>query len=73
MCREVLVNEPYNFKLKSVERGKAWDDIAQQLNAIDQPIFRVTSRSVRDRFSLLSTKMAQKLRDEERASGIKQN
>ena len=70
MCREILIFQPYNFKPRSVERGKAWDEMAQQLNAMDQPIFRVTSRSVRDRYTLLSTKMSQKLRDEQRASGI---
>lgn len=70
MCREVLLSAPYNFKLRSIERGQAWDSIAQRNNAIDQPSFRVTARSVRDRFSLLSTKQAQKLREEEKASGI---
>ena len=70
MCREVLLSAPYNFKTRSIERGQAWDSIAHRLNAIDQPNFRVTARSVRDRFSLLSTKQAQKLREEEKASGI---
>ena len=70
MCREVLVSEPYKFKLRTPERGQAWESLAQQLNSIHQPKFRVTTRSVRDRFSLLSTKYAQKLRMEERASGI---
>ena len=70
MCREVLLSEPYKFKLRSPERGQLWDKIAQNLNVIDQPVFRVTARSVRDRFSLLSTKQAQKLREEEKASGI---
>ncbi|XP_068674873.1 uncharacterized protein [Montipora foliosa] len=70
MCREVLVSEPFNFKPRSPERGKVWDAIAQRLNAIDQPKFRVSARAVRDRYSLLTAKQAQKLRDEEKASGI---
>lgn len=70
MCREVLVSEPYKFKLRTPERGQAWESVAQQLNSIHQPIFRVTTRSVRDRFSLLSTKYAYKLKMEEKASGI---
>ena len=37
---------------------------------LHNPKFRVTSRSVRDRCTLLTTKHAQKLRDEERTSGI---
>ena len=70
MCREVLVSEPFNFKPRSPERGKVWEAIAQRLNAIDQPKFRVSARAVRDRYSLLTAKQAQKLRDEEKASGI---
>ncbi|XP_068737656.1 trichohyalin-like [Montipora capricornis] len=70
MCREVLVSEPYKFKLRAPERGQAWESVAQQLNSIHQPTFRVTTRSVRDRFSLLSTKYAHKLRMQEKASGI---
>ena len=44
--------------------------MAQQLNSIHQPIFRVTTRSLHDQFSLLSTKYAHKLRTEEKASSI---
>ena len=64
------MNKPYKSKPNTPERGQAWESVAQQLNSIHQPIFRVTSRSVRDRFSLLSTKYAHKLRMEEKASGI---
>ena len=60
------MSEPYKFKLRTPERGQAWESVAQQLNSTHQPIFR----SVRDRFSLLSTKYAHKLRMEEKASGI---
>ena len=70
MCRQVLVSERFNFKPRSTETGKVWEAIAQQLNAIDQPKFRVSARAVRDRYSLLTAKQAQKLRDEEKASGI---
>ena len=70
MCREVLVSEPYKFKPRTPERGQSWESVAQQLNSIHQPSFRVTARSVRDRLTLLSTKYAQKSRMEEKASGI---
>ena len=70
MCREVLVSEPFNFKPRSSERGKVWEAIAQRLNIIDQPKFRVSARAVRDRYSLLTAKQAQKLPDDEKASGI---
>ena len=62
MCREVLVSQTFNFKPKSPERGKVWEAIAQRLNAIDQ--------SCTLRYSLLTAKQAQKLRDQEKASGI---
>ena len=42
----------------------------KNLNMLHDPKFRVSSRSVRDRCTLLTTKHAQKLRDEERTSGI---
>ena len=70
MCYEVLVSELLNFKPRSPERGKIWEAISQRVNAIDQPKFRVSARPVRHRYSLLTAKQAQKLRDEEKASGI---
>lgn len=56
--------------LGAQKRGKVWEAISQRLNAIDQPKFRVSARPVRHRYSLLTAKQAQKLRDEEKASGI---
>jgi len=71
MCRKVLVSEPYKFKSRTPERGQSWESVAQQLNSIHQPSFRVTARSNCDRFTLLLTKYAPKLRMEEKAPGIK--
>ena len=62
MCREVLVSEPFNFKPRSPERGKVWEKIAQELNAIEKTKFRVTTRVLQDRYSLLITKHSQKSR-----------
>ena len=70
MCREVLDIEPYQFKLRSPERGKAWETISSHLNATSHPKFRVTPRSVRDRYNLLTKKFQVRLNREERASGI---
>lgn len=70
LCREILVSEPYYFKPRSPERGKAWEKIANNLNSIHDPKFRVTTRFVRDRYTILATKQAQKLKMEERATGI---
>ena len=70
MCREVLDIEQYQFKLGSPERGKAWETISSHLNATSYPKFRVTPRSVRDRYNLLTKKFQVRLNKEERASGI---
>ena len=40
--REVLLFEPFQQRHGSVERGKAWENIAESLNGLPNPIFRVT-------------------------------
>ena len=44
--------------------------IAAHLNSLNQPKSKVTGRAVRDRYTLLTSRHKQKLRDEEKASGI---
>ena len=68
-CRELLVTQPYVHKVRSIERAKAWEQIASNLNSIQAPKFRVTTRSLRDRYTHLTTRKAEQLRDEDRASG----
>ena len=70
MCREAIVSGPYSFRVRSPERGQVWDSIATHLNSLNQPKFRVTGRAVRDRYTLLTSRHKQKLRDKEKASGI---
>ena len=41
-CREILLCEPLRFKVRSTERKKAWETIADNLHAIEDPKFRVT-------------------------------
>ena len=69
-CREVLFTEPYQHKLRSIKRGRAWEQVAQHLNGITELKFRVTPRSVRDRYTHLITKKANQLKYGEGASGI---
>ena len=58
----------------SVERGQAWDKIAAILNSlVEEPFFKVTPRSVRDRYGLLVKKFKSKWRAEDKASGIAPN
>lgn len=47
-----------------------WNSIATHLNSLNQPKFKVIGRAVRDRHTLLTSRHKQKLRDEEKASGI---
>lgn len=51
--RELLVTEPYMNKPKSTERGQAWRLVAENLNKLDKPKFRVTFRSAKDRYTKL--------------------
>ena len=70
MCREVPVEEPYRFKMRSTETGQAWESIAENLNAMPSLKFRVTARSVRNQYNLLTKRMQAKLKMEEKSSGI---
>ena len=70
LCREVLLMEPYQHPYRSKERGDVWNQIALNLNGLDDPKFTVNKRSVRDRLTLLITKHKAKMRQEENASGI---
>ena len=70
LCGEVLVLEPFMYPKRSKERGEIWGRIADNLNSLSSPKFKVSKRSVRDRFTLLQTKYKEKVREGERASGI---
>ena len=70
LCGEVLLMEPFKHPKNSKERGEIWGQIALNLNKLASPKFKVSKRSVRDRLTLLQTKFKEKMRDEERASGI---
>lgn len=69
-CREILLYEPFKLKVRSAERKKAWEMIADNLNGIEDPKFRVTARSVRDRYAYLTARKSTQLQDDQRASGI---
>ena len=70
LCLEVLQYEPYAKKPFTRERGQAWSNIAKTLNSLPQAKSCVTQRSVQERFSLLEKRYKDKVRKEERASGI---
>ena len=62
--------EPFRFKIGSPKRGNAWTQIADILNTIPEPKFRVNQRSVRDRYNLLEKTFKRKITEEEKGSGI---
>ena len=73
MLREMIVSDLFSFKKGSVGRGDAWDFIAEKLNQIDSPQFRIkVKRGVRGRWVLLRRKFKSKIREEpeEAASGV---
>ena len=70
LCGEVLLLEPFRHPKNSKERGEIWGQIALNLSTLENPKFKVSKRSVRDRLTLLQNKFKEKMREEERASGI---
>ena len=70
LCREMLAINPFQTKRKTTQRAKMWETIAQHLEEIDEPKFKVTIRSVRDRYSLLARKFRKQVQSEKNASGI---
>ena len=72
LLKEILLFEPYSQKRGSPEHGRVWEQIAESLNGQreDKILFKVSQRSVRDRFSVLKNNVTKRQREEERASGI---
>ena len=70
LLREILTVEPYKFKYGSPKRGESWSQIAEILNDVQDPVFRVNQRAVRDRYGTLEKVFKKKMADEEKASGI---
>ena len=71
LLQEIIVSEPYQYKVSTRERGKIWEDITERLNANEAFAHRLgQKRAVRDRYALLSRKYKRKMTEDERASGI---
>lgn len=49
--REILLQAPWLHRYRTTERGEVWWRIADNLNAMEKPMFKVTQRSVRGRYS----------------------
>nr|XP_058968481.1 calponin homology domain-containing protein DDB_G0272472-like [Pocillopora verrucosa] len=71
LCREILVVDPFTGTKKgTVARGTRWEEVAKNLNKIQQIYFKVDKRAVQDRYNLLSKELRNKLKREEKESGI---
>ena len=60
----------YSTRKGSPERGKIWSQIAERLNEASSCKFNVGQKSLRDHLKLLMQKYKEKMRMDERASGI---
>ena len=70
LLREILLFEPWIQKHGSTERGQVWKRIAESLNQLERPLFRVDDRACRDHYKLLEKKFVRRINEEEKASGI---
>ena len=64
------VKKSWQAKKGSIARGEIWEQFANNLNSLEIPRFKVTKRSVRERYTLLIENLKKKLKEEEEASGI---
>lgn len=71
-CREVMAFELYEHKPGSKERGPCIDRIAESLNSIEEPWFKVDQRSLKDRIKKL-LKYVEKRNKEMRASEVEEH
>ena len=69
LCREILYEDPLQFKKGSPHRGEVWSKIARALNSCTELKFNVNQRSVRERFTLLQVKYKKANRKDEAGSG----
>ncbi|XP_015777300.1 PREDICTED: uncharacterized protein LOC107355275 [Acropora digitifera] len=70
LCREMLAINPFKAKRKTIQRTKMWETIVHHLEQIEEPSFKVSVRSIRDRYSLLAKKFRKRMTSEQKASGI---
>ncbi len=68
LLREVIIHEPYKFKVGSKERGAAWTAIASELEGGFG--MKVNQRSVREKFGRMIESFKKKEAVERRASGV---
>ena len=65
-----LVERAVQLQTSNSRERRVWEEIAEKLNSINDPKFKVSKRSVREHFQLLLSKLKTRRRSEERAFGI---
>ena len=68
LAREILLCEPFQYRVGSKERGSVWTQIATNLKT--HPGFTVSQRAVRDRYGILEKKAKKRKREIENGTGI---
>ena len=69
LCREILITEPFQAKRRTPQLEQLWQSVADHVNSIPEPKFKVSKRAVRERFTLLAEKFKKKTKAEKKASG----
>jgi len=69
VCK-ILVQAPRLHRYRTTETGEVWSKIADNLNAMEKPSFKVTQRSVREGIHTWKKNHKTKVAYEEGASGI---
>ena len=67
LIAEVIVSHPFQYKYKTTDRAKAWQQVAE---AMQKRGYRVDSRAVRDRINILKDQFKAKNNMERAATGI---
>ena len=70
LVKEILLFEPWLHRHGMPERGQIWKRIAESLNQIQVPCFKVDDRSVKDHYKLLEKSFNEKTSNEEKATAI---
>ena len=68
VCKEILLNEPYHYKIRTKEKRKAWTAVADSLNEIKSQNFQVDQRAVPDKLNTLKSRYVSRMKYEETAS-----
>ena len=68
LAREMLLCEPFQYRVGSKECGSVWSQVATNLNT--HPGFTVSQRAVRDPYGILEKKAKKRKREIENETGI---